>query len=260
MSGSNAIDLLPLTDFPTEQDVSDPGFEQLFTNLVGDAATPADGFDNAVSEASSLLDSLDGALDGLSGQTGGTLDDTFSEILTVDPAAAGDDVLNLAAAIPDTEGHVDNLGNILAAAALPAPPAPGGGGGAPGPPSTDCSKRTNQYGLSNTGSFPGVTCNWTLTFQVLRVQDGPCTYSAAPAAQSGDSHLPTIDSFGLQSGDATVWGLSHHTAHASDGTPFDVVDVKITPHVAGHFDGVGVLIMNGGSRVWHVCLSVDFIA
>lgn len=260
MSGSNAIDPLPLADFPTEQDVSDPGFEQLFGNLVGDAATPADGFDADVDIANSLLDSLQAGLDAMAGQTGGTLDDAFLDILSLDPEPAGEHIVELQAAIADAETNVDNLGNLLATAALPVPPQPGGGGGAAGPPSSDCSQRTNQYGLSNTGSFTGITCNWTLTFQVLRVQDGPCTYSAAPAAQSGDSHLPTIDSFGLQSGDATVWGLSHHTAHASDGTPFDVIDVKITPHTPGHFDGVGVLVMNGGSRVWHVCLSVDFIA
>lgn len=136
-----------------------------------------------------------------------------------------------------------------------------GGGGSSGTPapSTDCSQRTNQYGISNTGSFPGVTCNWKLTFQVLRVQDGPCTYSAPPAAQTGDSSLPIINSFALLSGDAGVWQLSHHTAHASDGSPYDVIDVKITPTTPGHFDGVGLLIMNNGSRTWHVCLSVDFI-
>lgn len=128
MSGQNAIDLLPLTDFPTEQDASDPGFESLFNDLVGDAATPADGFDDDVQIASNLLDQLDGALDGLSGQTGGTLDDTFAEILTVDPGPAGDDMANLAAAIPDTEGHIDNLGNLIAGATLPAPPQPGTGG------------------------------------------------------------------------------------------------------------------------------------
>lgn len=135
----------------------------------------------------------------------------------------------------------------------------GGGGGGTAPPSSDCSQRTNQYGISNTGAFPGVTCNWKLTFQVLRVQDGPCTYSAAPAAQTGDATLPTINAFNLQSGDAGVWQLSHHTAHASDGSPFDVIDVHITPKTTGHFDAVGLLIMNNGSRTWHVCMSVDFI-
>jgi hypothetical protein len=131
MSHGRAIDYLPLDEFPTEQDSSDPGFEQLFSSLVGDAASDADGFDVAVAEASALLDSMQGALDALGGQTGGTLDDTFAEILTVDPEEARADLLNLTAALPDFQTSVDKLGNDLAAAALPAPPA----GGAPaGPP------------------------------------------------------------------------------------------------------------------------------
>lgn len=258
MSGDNLID--PLSPLITDdiQLPLQPDFSSLVSDSLGNSADPTDGFDQVLADLISIVDGLEGGLIALGGADGGDLDDTFVDILALDSDAPGVDVANLSAAIPDVQTNADNLGNLLTAVALPAPPT--GGGGAPPPPSSDCSQRTNQYGLSTTGSFPGITCNWTLTFQVLRVQDGPCTYSAPPAAQTGDSHLPTIDSFGLQSGDASVWGLAHHTARASDGTPFDVIDVKITPHVTGHFDGVGVLVMNGGSRVWHVCLSVDFIA
>lgn len=124
MSQGRAIDPLPLQDFPTEADTQDPGFEQLFSDLVADAGTPADGFEDDLAIANSLLDSLDAALTEMSGQTGGTLDDTFLEILSVDPAPAGDDVVNLSAAIPGVQTNVDNLGNYLAGAAAPTPPQP----------------------------------------------------------------------------------------------------------------------------------------
>lgn len=132
MSGTNAIDPLPLGDFPLESDTQDPGFEQLFSDLVGDAGTPADGFEDDVDIANALLDSLDASLDSLSGQTGGTLDDTFADILSVDPEPARMDAVNFAAALPDMQTNVDNLGNLVAGAALPAPPAPTGGGTAAG--------------------------------------------------------------------------------------------------------------------------------
>lgn len=130
MSGNRAIDPLPLEDFPQESDTQDPGFEKLFADLVGDAATPADGWDDDIAIANSLLDSIDASLSELSGQEGGTLDDTFLEILAVDPGPAGDDVVNLSTAIPDVQSHVDNLGNILAGPPLPGP-VPGGSGSRP---------------------------------------------------------------------------------------------------------------------------------
>ena len=128
MSQGRAIDPLPLEDFPTEQDVSDPGFEQLFGDLVGIAGTDADGFDDDVAIANSLLDSLDGALGLLGGQDGGTLDDAFAEMDALDPQPAGDDVNNLVTALPDFHGNIDNLGTLITGAALPAPPTPGTGG------------------------------------------------------------------------------------------------------------------------------------
>lgn len=130
MSGDRAIDPLPLGNFPQESDTQDPGFEQLFADLTGNAATDADGFDTDVQIASSLLDSLQASLDSLAGQTGGTLDDTFAEMDALDPAPAGVDVVNLAAAIPDLSTNVDNLGNILGGPPLPGP-VPGGGGTRP---------------------------------------------------------------------------------------------------------------------------------
>lgn len=130
MSGDRAIDPLPLANFPQESDTQDPGFEQLFADLTGNAATDADGFDTDVQIANTLLDSLQASLDSMAGQTGGTLDDAFAEMDALDPTPAGVDVVNLSAAIPDLSTNVDNLGNILGGPPLPGP-VPGGGGGRP---------------------------------------------------------------------------------------------------------------------------------
>ncbi len=248
--------VLDPSDFPPLP--LEPGFTQLANDTLGNAATELDGFDSVFADAAAILDALDNALSELGGADGGTLDDTFEEILQFDPADAGGHVVEASAAIADAGTNVDKLGNQLAAASLPAPG--GGGGGGSAPPSSDCSKRTNQYGLSKTGSFPGVNCDWQLTFQILRVQDGACTYSAAPGAGVGATTLPTIVSFTLQSGSTAVWKLGHHTARASDGTPYDVVDVGITPAAPGHYDAVGVLAMQRPGRTWHVCMSVDVIS
>lgn len=130
MSGANAIDPLALANFPQETDTQDPGFEQLFADLTGNAAADADGFDADVQIASSLLDSLQAGLDALAGQTGGTLDDAFTDILSLDPEPAGQHVVALQTAIADIGTNVDNLGNILGGPPLPGP-VPGGGGGRP---------------------------------------------------------------------------------------------------------------------------------
>lgn len=130
MSGDRAIDPLPLENFPSESDTQDPGFEQLFAQLVDIAGTPADGFDDDVAAASSILDLLDSALASLSGQDGGTLDDAFADALTIDPATAAEDVVNFSAALPGLQANVDNLGILLTGPPLPGP-VPGGGGARP---------------------------------------------------------------------------------------------------------------------------------
>lgn len=130
MSGDRAIDPLPLDQFPQESDTQDPGFEQLFAQLVDTAATPADGFDDDVAAAIAILDALDTSLASMSGQDGGTLDDAFADALSIDPTTAGEDVANFSAALPDLQTNVDNLGTLLTGPPLPGP-VPGGGGGRP---------------------------------------------------------------------------------------------------------------------------------
>lgn len=122
MATGCAIQLLDVTTFPSPDDVQNPGFTDLFNELVGGAGTAADGFDTDLEDANALLDALDNALSELGGADGGTLDDTFEEILQFDPADAGGHVVQASAAIADAHTNVDQLGGRLAAASVPAAP------------------------------------------------------------------------------------------------------------------------------------------
>jgi len=195
MARTQAIDPLPLDQFPTEADSSDPGFEQLFSQLVDTAATPADGFDDDVTAASNLLDQLDTALGGLSGQDGGTLDDAFADILTVDPADAGADVVNLQAAIPDVTSNVDQLGVILAGPPLPGP-VPGGGGARP---ATCGSLDIGAHPFLVAGNVNNVYTTVTLTNNLAQ----PLTVKGitwTPPQTFGFQVLPSIDGAVIQPG------------------------------------------------------------
>jgi len=195
MARTQAIDPLPLDQFPTEADSSDPGFEQLFSQLVDTAATPADGFDDDVAAASNILDQLDSALSELSGQTGGTLDDAFAEILTVDPDDALADVVNLTAALPDLQTNVDNLGVILGGPPLPGP-VPGGGG-----------TRPATCGALDMGTSPfqvaGQVNNVAVTVRLTNNFTTPLTVKGitwTPAQTFGFQVLPAIDGSVIQPG------------------------------------------------------------
>ena len=97
---------------------------------------------------------------------------------------------------------------------------------------------------------------------MLRVQDGPCTYSQAQYPTAGGSSFPRITSFTLLTGNPAVWKLGHHQEKASDGTLVDLYDVTITPTIIQnqtHFDATARLVMTGPARTLTVCMSVDFI-
>lgn len=195
MSGDRAIDPLPLDNFPQESDTQDPGFEQLFADLTGNAATDADGFDADVQIASSLLDSLQASLDSMAGQTGGTLDDTFAEMDALDPTPAGVDVVNLSAAIPDLGTNVDNLGNILGGPPLPGP-VPGGGGARP----STCGALDmghNPISVGGQANFVRVVVNFKNNLTVpLTVKSTTWT----PPQTFGFQVIPSIDGAVIQPG------------------------------------------------------------
>lgn len=130
MSGDNLIDpLSPLITDELELPLQ-PDFSSLVNDSLGNAAYPTDGFDQVLADLISIVDGLEGGLVALGGADGGDLDDTFLEISALDADAPGADVANLAAAIPDVQTNVDNLGNLLTGPPLPGP-VPGGGGARP---------------------------------------------------------------------------------------------------------------------------------
>lgn len=121
MSSRVLIQPLNLADFPTPTDALNPGFADLVNNELGDAVTAADGFDAILSELEAIVDALDNGLSILAGADGGTLDDTFAEILALDPAPAAQNVADFQAASSAYDTDVDALGTLLTGAGPPAP-------------------------------------------------------------------------------------------------------------------------------------------
>ena len=192
----------------------------------------------------------------------------------------------LASAISGGDAAIAAVGADLSPTGEPSSGGGTGSGGSGGgnAPSSDCSNRTNQYGISKTGSFPGVNCFLTDRFQVLRVQDGPCTYRGNIGNDPGHLDLPTYSSFTLLQGDSTVFALSRITLQATDGTPYDMYQITITPKLLPvvsprprgpvpaaispkpvpmqnptHFDAVGALVVSNRNETLMICISVDCI-
>jgi hypothetical protein len=253
-------------------------FTQSLSDTLGDLGTSRDGFDSYVADTSILLSTVS--------TPGSSFDEDLNLAASVgssiDPNSLQADAASLPATIAAGQSILADASALAGGVAEPAPP---GAAPAPTQSSSNCSARTNQYGLSTPGAFPGVRVDARDTFQVLRVQDGPCTYSQAQYPTGAGSSWPRISSFTLSSGDATVWRLGHHQERASDGTLVDLYDVTITPKLLAaqprpqivtpnrsggapqppaqsksHFDAVGVLVISNPARTLNVCMSVDCIA
>lgn len=259
-----------------------PQYSADFASIVGNAGDSSDGFESIFStlaahlaDAPNFLSGFDGVLSDVAA-TGDPanipFEQQFSDSLTA----------TISQGQPDFDAFAAHLtGNN--------PPASGGGGGGASggggsAASGDCHQRSNQWGLSQFGAFPGVACDWKMPFQVMRVQDGPCTLSTFISPPAGQTSWPRVVSFTLQSGDPTVWQLGHHQERASDGTLVDLFDITVTPKLlpvqprpqiaaqpqavtghppptqsTSHFDAVGVLVTSNPSQTQNVCMSVDCI-
>lgn len=130
MAPTRIIQPLDLADLAVTPDTTNPGFADLVTSEVGDAASPLDGFDDVFAELSALVDALDSGLALLAGADGGTLDDTFADILPLDDAPVAQTLADVTAALPDIDAAANDLDALVAS--VTTPPA-GGGGGAPAP-------------------------------------------------------------------------------------------------------------------------------
>lgn len=259
-----------------------PQYSADFASIVGNAADNSDGFETIFSDLAAHL------ADGPNFTTG--LDLALSDLGNVgDPMHTPfeqDFADSLHASIASGQGDFDAFAVHLTGNNPPASGGSGGGaaGGTGASNPADCHQRTNKYGLSTLGTFPGVTCNWKMPFQIMRVQDGGCTLSTQIYPPTGQLSWPRVVSFTLQSGDATVWKLGHHQERASDGTLVDLFDITVTPKLLAapprnpqaqrigpggppapptatqsHFDAVGILVTSNPNKTEHVCMSVDCI-
>lgn len=227
-----------------------PDFSSLVNDSLSGVATPEDGFDAVLTDLVQIVDALEGALITLGGADGGELDDVFLEISALDADAPGVDVANLTTALPDVQTNVNNLGNLLITAALPAPPA-GGGAAAVG-----CGK----HGQSRIGQFDFASCDLLLTLPISSVADGPCTTSFPISPAFTLNAPPAIFvSFTLTSGDPVVWTLAGHSGTSGTGERQDYYDIRVTPKAPGHYDATGTLVTAQPAVTAKVCMSVDVI-
>ncbi len=195
MSDKVLIQPLDLGDFDPSTYPSDPGFTDLVNQELSDSGTPADGFDGVWEDLVAIVDALEQGYVLLGGADGGDLDDTFAEILELDPTEAGEHVTLLSAAIPDVETHVDNLGNLLSGPPLPGP-VPGGGGTRP---STCGSLDIGAHPTLVAGQANFVRVTVLLTNNTAR----PLTVEGTtwtPAQTFGFRVLPPIDGAVIQPG------------------------------------------------------------
>lgn len=131
MAPTRIIQPLDLADFAVTPETTNPGFADLVNSEVGDAASPLDGFDDVFAELSALVDALDSGLALLAGADGGTLDDTFADILPLDDAPVAQTLADVTAALPDIDAAANDLDELIGTTPETTPPA--GGGGAPAP-------------------------------------------------------------------------------------------------------------------------------
>ena len=96
-----------------------PGFSQLVSDELGNAATPTDGFDEVFAEVVAIVDALDSAL----GTLGDELLAAFGEADTIDAAPVSATADSFTASLGPSDTAVNNLGALLGAAVPATPPA-----------------------------------------------------------------------------------------------------------------------------------------
>jgi hypothetical protein len=117
---------------PTEQTTS-PGLTQLVTDTLGDAGTPADGFDQVYAEANAMVDAVDAGL----GLLDGDYEGTFSDAGATNPQAFAETAAAVQASLVPADKAFADFTNVLPGGTppgtTPAPHPAGSGGGATSP-------------------------------------------------------------------------------------------------------------------------------
>ncbi len=102
-------------DFLPAEQTASPGFTQLVTDTLGDAGTPADGFDQVWSEANAIVDAVDEGLGLLDGEFEGT----FADAGAVDPQPFAETAANVQASLAPADHAFQDLTNVLPGGAPP---------------------------------------------------------------------------------------------------------------------------------------------
>jgi hypothetical protein len=215
---------LDLSHFaPSAPDVA-PGFTQLVQDVLGDAASPVDGFDAALTDAAALVEALDAALGALDGE----LFNAFAEADLVDPQEAADNAAAFAVSSAAINATVDNFGTLVGVPATPVagnPPPPTQP--PPGPAPVACEPGTAT-------DFPGVPVNAIRCVPNSKV--GGSTQSIyLTQALTGNPPAPIVASAVVESGDPAVWSITHDRTLAGGKVLADAIHVTVTPTKAGRF-------------------------
>lgn len=227
-------DLLDLT-------IDIPDFQDTINNTLGNAGTPSDGFDGAVSDVLSILaaaPALLAIMDDDGGVLGGILGLIDPNSLDADAASFPASVATGNSIISDSN---DLLGSIGGAAP---PPAPSSGGGGPSTGTIDCFTDTN--------------CDSIVTFGGLNSSSLPCTIIAQlPNNYSVPMHVTGVTIDQPASNPFTTDLKAGAIVPARSLIAFHVTAVKGTPN--GTYCGV-ILIDNDSPLPhlrWCVRMSIE---
>lgn len=259
MSERKLIAPLDLADFDPSVFSSNPGFTDMVNQELGNAATPDDGFEPVFEELVGIVDSLDTGLALLGGADGGTLDDTFEEILTLDDGPPHDNLVAATGDIPVGDAITADLGTLLGDATGAGTP-PSSSGGTCDVWTGESTAPCGTHGRSSLSLDDDTgDCFAANALPVVRIRDGGCTFSYL--LDGGDfPGKTTVNATSLRQGDARLFAISHDVAkRKADAACASRVSVKVAPYKTGHFLAKFNVktTRNPGGEIW--CLIVDVI-
>lgn len=212
-----------------------PGFLQLVTDELGDTATPADGFDDIVSEVIAIVDALEAGLLALNP----TLEDTFAEADTIDAQPVSDTVDSFLPAVAVSSTVVDDLGVLLAGAATPTPPTP-----TPPAPTP----------ASGGGIGPVAPCDESITFSAAVAGAAPVDYGLSFVNQT---NVPVhVSSITLQQGSPAVFSIKASVPADIPALGALNFSVTVAAPQAGTFNALLTIISTQGTGRAVACISV----
>jgi len=137
---------LDLSDFTPSPSTDSPGFTQLVSDVLGTAASPMDGFDAAIADASAIVDALDKAL----GEQDAALDAVLVTLDATNPASLDESMAGYAGTVTDSANIITDAQGLALPPLLELPIAATFGGGVGPPPQ----QRAVDLGTMKVGAAP----------------------------------------------------------------------------------------------------------